>query len=219
MIIMKYCVNCGENIQETTEYCPYCGVKNSTSPNYGTFENNSEISQTNIENNSDQAVQVQKSSQIPKQEITQEGYDYPTLKYRIVAGILALLFGTFGIHKFYMNKSRTGLLYLLFFWTGILTLIGIAESILYFTDKVEIFNQRLNLHSYPPKYPKRDRWFAIVLAFVYGWFGGHMFFLKDPRAIYYAIFFFTGIPWIISICQGLIFLFEPKENFVYRYGF
>ena len=52
-------------------------------------------------------------------------------KSRIVAGVLAILLGAFGIHKFYIGKIGMGILYLLFFWTGIPGIVGIIEGILY----------------------------------------------------------------------------------------
>lgn len=53
------------------------------------------------------------------------------LKNKIVAAILAIFFGSFGIHKFYLGKIGQGLLYLVFCWTGIPGLLGIIEGIIY----------------------------------------------------------------------------------------
>ena len=50
---------------------------------------------------------------------------------RIVAALLAIFLGDFGIHKFYLGHTGLGILYLLFFWTGIPGLIGLIEGILY----------------------------------------------------------------------------------------
>ncbi|MEX5938145.1 TM2 domain-containing protein [Mammaliicoccus sciuri] len=44
--------------------------------------------------------------------------------------ILALLLGGFGIHKFYAGKNFSGLLHLLFCWTGIPQVLGIISAIL-----------------------------------------------------------------------------------------
>jgi TM2 domain-containing membrane protein YozV len=44
--------------------------------------------------------------------------------------LLAFFFGTFGIHRFYAGKSGTGLLFILFFWTGIPTIIGFIDFII-----------------------------------------------------------------------------------------
>lgn len=48
---------------------------------------------------------------------------------RIVAAVLALFFGLFGIHKFYLGRKGAGLLYLIFFWTFIPGLLGLIDAI------------------------------------------------------------------------------------------
>jgi len=59
---------------------------------------------------------------------------------RIAAALFAILLGTFGIHKFYLGKIGMGILYLIFFWTGIPTLVGIIEGIIYLTKSDEAFD-------------------------------------------------------------------------------
>ena len=53
------------------------------------------------------------------------------MKNKVVAGILAILLGDLGIHKFYLGKIGMGILYLLFCWTGIPAIVGLIEGILY----------------------------------------------------------------------------------------
>ena len=45
--------------------------------------------------------------------------------------ILTLLFGGFGVHRFYLGNYILGSLYLLFFWTGIPFLIALIEFIMF----------------------------------------------------------------------------------------
>jgi TM2 domain-containing membrane protein YozV len=52
---------------------------------------------------------------------------------KITAGLLAILVGGFGVHKFYLGDSNMGILYLCFFWTGVPAIIGIVEGIIYLT--------------------------------------------------------------------------------------
>lgn len=52
-------------------------------------------------------------------------------KNRIAAGVLAILLGGLGVHKFYLGKVGQGIIYLLFCWTGIPGIIGLIEGILY----------------------------------------------------------------------------------------
>jgi TM2 domain-containing membrane protein YozV len=63
-------------------------------------------------------------------------------KSRITAGILAILLGDFGIHKFYLGKIGQGIVYLIFCWTGIPAIIGLVEGILYLLMKDEEFTQK-----------------------------------------------------------------------------
>ena len=62
-------------------------------------------------------------------------------KNRVVAGILALLFGAFGIHKFYLGQVSRGILYLLFFWTGIPGGVGFMEGVIYLTASDNQFSE------------------------------------------------------------------------------
>ena len=64
-------------------------------------------------------------------------------KSKIAAGVLALLLGGLGIHKFYMGKTGKGLLYLLFSWTGIPAIIGFIEGIMYLCESDGKFKARL----------------------------------------------------------------------------
>jgi TM2 domain-containing membrane protein YozV len=52
-------------------------------------------------------------------------------KNRVTAGVLGILLGGFGIHKFYLGKIGWGIIYLVFFWTCIPAIIGLIEGIKY----------------------------------------------------------------------------------------
>lgn len=58
-------------------------------------------------------------------------------KNKNIAGVLAMLAGTVGLHKFYMGEWKKGLLYLLFFWTAIPTIMGIIDGARLFTQEAE----------------------------------------------------------------------------------
>ncbi|TBL77334.1 TM2 domain-containing protein [Paenibacillus thalictri] len=64
------------------------------------------------------------------------------MKSRVTAGVLAILLGGFGIHKFYLGKIGIGIVYLLFCWTGIPSIIGLIEGILYLTKTDSEFQQK-----------------------------------------------------------------------------
>lgn len=64
------------------------------------------------------------------------------VKNKIVAGILGILLGGLGIHKFYMGKIGMGILYILFCWTWIPEIVGLIEGILYLVSSDEAFSQK-----------------------------------------------------------------------------
>lgn len=67
------------------------------------------------------------------------------MKNKSTAGILAILLGGLGVHKFYLGKTGIGIVYLLFFWTGIPVIVGLIEGIQYLTMSDNKFNHRYNL--------------------------------------------------------------------------
>lgn len=54
-------------------------------------------------------------------------------KDRITAGLLAVMFGIFGAHKFYLRQYVQGLVYLFLFWTLIPPILGIIEGVRFLT--------------------------------------------------------------------------------------
>ena len=60
---------------------------------------------------------------------------------RIVAGILGILLGTFGIHKFILGYTTTGIIQLVLgiCTGGLAGLIGLIEGIIYLTKSDEEF--------------------------------------------------------------------------------
>ena len=49
---------------------------------------------------------------------------------KVIYIILAVFLGGFGVHKFYAGKMMSGLLHVLFCWTGIPHIIAIISAIL-----------------------------------------------------------------------------------------
>lgn len=60
-------------------------------------------------------------------------------KSKVTAGVLAILLGGIGAHKFYLGNIGIGLVYLLFSWTGIPMIIGLIEGIIMLTMSDEDF--------------------------------------------------------------------------------
>ena len=50
---------------------------------------------------------------------------------KLVAGLLAIFVGGFGVHKFYLKRIGWGMVYLLFCWTFIPAIVAFIEGIVY----------------------------------------------------------------------------------------
>ena len=57
----------------------------------------------------------------------------------MTAALLALFLGGLGAHRFYLGRTGSGILYLLFFWTFIPALIAFVEAIILLTMSDEDF--------------------------------------------------------------------------------
>lgn len=64
------------------------------------------------------------------------------MKSKITAALLAFFLGGFGAHKFYVDQTGTGFLYLLFSWTGIPFLLSVFEGVSYLTMSDRAFQHR-----------------------------------------------------------------------------
>jgi TM2 domain-containing membrane protein YozV len=64
---------------------------------------------------------------------------------RIVAGVLALLVGGIGVHKFYLGKIGLGVVYVLFFWTFVPAIIAFIEGIIYLVQDDQTFAAKQNV--------------------------------------------------------------------------
>ena len=65
---------------------------------------------------------------------------YESVRRDEVVGILLALFlGTFGVHHFYLRRTGLGILYLVFCWTGIPSILGFIECF-FMPGRVREFN-------------------------------------------------------------------------------
>lgn len=75
----------------------------------------------------------------PKCGVRQVGRGVAGSKSKVAAGVLALLLGGIGIHKFYLGRAGQGILYILFCWTFIPAIIALVEGIVYLCSSDEAF--------------------------------------------------------------------------------
>ena len=73
---------------------------------------------------------------------TQGNYNPPyKSEKKITAGILGILLGGFGVHKFYLGYTKAGILQILLSLLCIGGLIGLIEGIIYLTKSDEEFDR------------------------------------------------------------------------------
>lgn len=65
-------------------------------------------------------------------------------KSKVTAAILAIIFGSFGLHKFYLGQVLWGLIYLFFFWSSISMILGFIEGIYYLAMSDKDFEANYN---------------------------------------------------------------------------
>lgn len=122
------CPQCGAPIELGATECKFCGEKLA-------------VAQANVQ------MQQPAPAPAPAPNYAQQPQPaYSTainpawpIKSKIVAGILAILLGSLGVHKFYLGKIGMGIVYLLFCWTGIPGFIGFIEGIIYLCSNDENF--------------------------------------------------------------------------------
>ena len=73
-------------------------------------------------------------------DLTVIGQGQPRSKNTAV--VLALLLGGLGIHKFYLGKPIVGIVYIVFIWTFIPSILGLIEGLYFLVMSHQTFNER-----------------------------------------------------------------------------
>lgn len=145
------CPQCGAPIDPGATECKYCGEKLAVQQaNQQYSQQASQAQQRPVQpqpayNQQPQPQRpVQSQPVYVQQPVTQTVYTtainpaWP-VKSKIAAGLLAILLGGFGIHKFYLGKTGMGILYLVFCWTYIPAIVSFFEGIIYLCSNDENF--------------------------------------------------------------------------------
>lgn len=104
-----------------------------------------ELREKEMKHSQEQAKQAQQAANFASQQYSQP-YGVPeAAKSKTTAGILGILLGGIGAHHFYLGNTGRGIVYLLFCWTYIPSIIGLVEGITYLTKSEADF---------AAKYPK-----------------------------------------------------------------
>lgn len=89
-------------------------------------------------------VQVPQPQYQPQYQAPQQPYRPSKGKSKGVAIILALFLGSIGIHKFYLDRSGQGILYLLFCWTFIPAFLSFIDFIVLLCTSESDFDEKYN---------------------------------------------------------------------------
>ena len=122
-----YCTNCGSEVAEQAVACPKCGLRQRAEKKY--------CHNCGVETNPSQAMCVKCGVSLAT---GQNG------KKKVTAGVLGILLGGIGIHKFYLGSWGWGLIYLLLCWIYVPAIIGLIEGILYLTMDENQFDAKYN---------------------------------------------------------------------------
>lgn len=81
----------------------------------------------------------------------QNNQSQPQDNKKILAGILGILFGSFGIHKFVLGYTKEGIIQLIatVVTCGVAGIIGFIEGIIYLTKSDEEFYQTYQVNKKP----------------------------------------------------------------------
>lgn len=153
----RKCLQCGAPLDAMATTCKYCGAEVPLQPQYAQPQAPNYAQQQPPQYAQQPAPQYippqapQYGQQPAPQYIPPQAPQYapgqvppmynPNMnsKSKVVAGLLAIFLGGLGIHKFYLGKIWMGILYILFCWTYIPSLIGLIEGIIYLTASDEKF--------------------------------------------------------------------------------
>lgn len=145
------CPACGAPVGPNITECKYCGESitvnqpqpqppfNQTSTRTTTIVNGRVSNQDFSDIVSNLNINV---NQINNNVNNNADVVYTSNKSKTTAGILGILLGGFGIHKFYLGRIGWGIVYLLFSWTYIPALIGLIEGIIYLSSSEQSFHMK-----------------------------------------------------------------------------
>ncbi|MEO1434814.1 MAG: NINE protein [Bacteroidota bacterium] len=79
------------------------------------------------------------------------------MKDKTTAGVLALVFGWLGLHRFYLGQPLLGILYIMLIWTSIPFFLMVIDGIILLTQDDDLFNAKYNNRQFRPGYSASHR--------------------------------------------------------------
>lgn len=152
-----FCVSCGAQVADTTVFCPKCGSRvastppsgggqPATGPEAGPASQPAPAPQPGFTGAPGQdpygAPPIQTT--MPPQQQPVPGVGAP--KSKLVAGLLGILLGAFGVHRFYLGYNTIAIIQLILGLLGILTcgITTIASGIWGLIDGIMILTGSIN---------------------------------------------------------------------------
>lgn len=144
---MSQCPQCGASVEANLPNCKYCGepitpVAPPPQPMQGQqpFQQNPHQQQPYTHYQQPHPApppQVVIQQMMPPGAMINPAWP---IRSKVVAGVLGILLGGIGVHKFYLGRIGLGILYILFCWTFIPSFIGFIEGIIYLCSSDEAFS-------------------------------------------------------------------------------
>lgn len=132
--LAKVCPNCGSPLNDEMKFCAKCGTP---------VQADGQPPAPSLTKSPPQQNYPQPQNYPP-----QQNYNAPPVRHgrkdKTTAGILGILLGGLGVHKFYLGNTTMGVIYLLTCWTFIPGIIGLIEGIKYLTMSQEEFDAKYN---------------------------------------------------------------------------
>ena len=99
-----FCPNCGSTLEQDTKFCANCGTQIAGQPQ--------QVVQPQQTQSTVISAPTQTVSQVVQVQVPGAYPHGPSQKSRLVALLLCIFFGGLGIHRFYIGKIGTGVIYL-----------------------------------------------------------------------------------------------------------
>lgn len=142
-----FCSSCGKECSETAEFCPSCGAALKKDTSGSAVVEPQAIVNEKTAASPEAPSAAPESPSIPAGNVGAQGNPVTpsqtpasstsTDSGKVVAGVLAILFGTFGVHKFYLGYKTAGFIMLAVTVVSccsfalVMQIIGIIEGVIY----------------------------------------------------------------------------------------